>query len=200
MKKDNFTLRYKVSLRQNLLKQIDAPVVMETHGGYGGIWRRCYSHLDTGVVFEKDPAKAGKLALQRPTWAVYECDCEQALGDGVGFHLPVNFLDVDPYGDPWPIIEAFFSANRDGPSKLLIAVNDGLRQKIKMNGGWDVESMKDMVSKIGAANMYKDYLAVCQMLMEEKAGRRGYSLTGWTGYYCGHAKQMSHYGAVLTRK
>lgn len=170
---------------------------METHGGYGAVWRRCYAGIEQGVVFEKDPLRTARLAQQRPTWAVYECDCEQALSAGVGFHVPVNFVDFDPYGEPWPAIDAFFSVKRDWPQVLAVAVNDGLRQKLSMGGGWDVESMRSMVAKYGAKAMYENYLIVCQELLQEKAGQVGYTLTGWAGYYCGYLGQMTHYGAVL---
>ena len=197
MKKDNSTLTYKVSLRTNLLKEIDNPVVMETHGGWGAIWRRCYSDIPDGVVFEKQPDKAEALARQRPEWAVYECDCEHAIQDGVGFHLPVNFIDLDPYGQPWPVIDAIFSAERDWPPVLAIAVNDGVRQKLKAGGAWSMDNLDDVVAKYGNAYIYENYLQVCQELLQEKAGQAGYHLTRWAGYYCGAMQQMTHYAAIL---
>jgi len=172
---------------------------METHGGYGAIWNQCYADVSSGVVFEKDPAKTQVLAVQRPTWAVYECDCEGALLAGVGAHLPVNFVDVDPYGEPWPVIDAFFRSNRPFPEALGIVVNDGLRQKLKMNGGWNVGSLESAVSRWGNNALYKNYLDICKELLQEKASQRGYTLTRWKGYYCGHAQQMTHYAALFIR-
>jgi hypothetical protein len=197
MQKDNSTLPYKVSLRRNLLKEIEHPVVMETHGGYGAIWRRCYSDIESGVVFEQLPEKAEALARQRPTWAVYECDCEGAIRAGVGFHVPVNFIDLDPYGSPWPVVDVIFSVEREWPPVLAIAVNDGLRQKVKATGGWDVAALSGIVAKYGAARMYDNYLPICQELLTEKAGWVGYHLTRWAGYYCGYLGQMTHYAAIL---
>ena len=188
----------KVSLRRNLLKEVEQPVVLETHGGFGAIYRRCYAELAAGVVMEKDAAKADHLARQRPTWAVYECDCIGALAAGVGRHLPVNFVDFDPYGEPWPVIDAFFQSVRPWPPTLAIAVNDGLRQKVKINGAWSMESMKRTVAVYGNNNIYARYLEVCQEMLEEKAGQRGYTLTRWAGYYCGHNEQITHYAAVFT--
>lgn len=172
---------------------------METHGGRGAIYFRCYAHIADGIVFEKDPAKTEVLAKQRPTWSVYECDCEMAIRAGAGYHLPVNFVDFDPYGEPWPALDAYFESEREFPPVLAIAVNDGLRQKVKMNGGWDVESLQQIVAHVGARGMYEHYLDVCRELLTEKASQRGYKLERWAGYYCGHADQMTHYGAVLTR-
>lgn len=178
---------------------IDNPVIMETHGGYGAIYARCYSGVDDGVVFEKNPQKADVLAKQRPHWAVYECDCEGAIRDGAGAHLPVNFVDFDPYGEPWPIIDAFFESDREFPGTLAFVINDGLRQKLKTSGGWSVGSMQSMVHKYGNSHLYRNYLDICQELIKEKAGQRGYTLTRWAGYYCGHADQMAHYAAILKR-
>lgn len=186
-------------MRKKLLREIDNPIVMETHGGYGAVWERCYSGFEQGVVFEKDTIKADALAKQRPTWAVYECDCINALIGGAGSHIPVNFVDFDPYGEPWPVIDAFFESKREFPPKLAIVVNDGLRQMVKTTGGWNVNSLQGMVSQYGAASMYKNYLDVCQELIEEKAKQRNYTLSRWAGYYCGHAEQMTHYAAILVK-
>lgn len=197
MQKDNSTLRQKVNLRQWLIKQVDNPVVLETHGGYGRLYDRCYRHVEQGVVFEKDPDKSAKLAQQRPTWAVYECDCEVALRAGVGSHLLVNFVDLDPYGEPWPIIDALFEGLQFG-EKLYLVVNDGLRQRLKI-ASWEVKSMHGMVAKYGDRAIYSNYLDICRELLEEKAGQRGYQLAGFTGYYCGYLGQMSHYAGMFIR-
>lgn len=197
MKKDNSTFRQKVVLRKEMLKHIESPVIMETHGGLGKLYNACYQGIDSGVVFEKDPRKAGRLGLQRPTWAVYEADSTEAIRAGVGNHLEVNILDLDPYGEPWPTIEAFFNSDRLFPDMLFVAVNDGLRQKLRI-GGWDVGSMQGIVSKYGN-NLQDIYLDVCRELMQEKAAKAGYSLNRFVGYYCGHAKQMTHYLAELKK-
>jgi hypothetical protein len=196
-KKDNTTLREKVSLRLAMLAALETPLVLETHGGTGQIYRRCYGHLDGGTVFEKDAEKASMLAEQRSSWAVYQADCEGCLRRGVGFHNQPNFIDIDPYGECWPTIEAVFIGMKELPRRLVFAVNCGLRQKLKMNGGWIVESLAQVVRRFGNASLYRDYLNICQAMLKEKAARRGYQLSRWTGYYCGHAKHMTHFGAVL---
>lgn len=198
-KKDNSTLSLKVSLRRNALREIENPIVLETHAGYGSIWSRCYADVPDGTAIEKDEKKAEFLAKQRPAWAVYEADCVMALQGGAGSHLPINFIDCDPYGDPWLVIDAFLKSDREFPDLLAIVVNDGLRQKVKMNGGWDVHSLQGMVSRYGATSMYAKYLAVCRELLQEKAGQRNYALTRWAGYYCGHADQMTHYAAIFQK-
>lgn len=196
--KDNSTLRYKVALRKNALSFVSTPIVMETHGGNGVLYTRCYGDCNLGIVFERDEKKASILAMQRPTWAVYECDCVNALSEGVGGHLPCNFIDIDPYGDPWHVIDAFFTSTRTFPETLGIVVNDGLRQKLKLGSGWDVKSVQEKYQQRGRG-LYENYLEVCKELVTEKAGQRGYSLSRWHGYYCGYLEQMTHYAAILTK-
>jgi hypothetical protein len=195
--KDNTTLLLKASLRRQLIREIKGPVVLETHGGYGKLFDLCYSQLREGVVFEKHPQKADYLAKQRPTWAVYEADSLMAISERVGNHLPINFLDIDPYGSPWEIINAFFYNWIELPPVLGIAVNDGLRQKLKMQGGWSVGALEEIVSRYGNQGLFKNYKEICQEMLSEKAAQVGYRLDRWVAYYCGYQNQMTHYGAVL---
>lgn len=197
--KDNLTYRLKVRLRKNALSYLNAPVVMETHGGYGAIYQECYARLGGGVVFEKDPAKAEALGRQRPEWAVYECDCEMAIRAGAGLHLPVNFYDLDPYGSPWPVLDAILSVKREWPQRIVVVVNDGLQQKAKMGGSWDVSALQGAVARYGTGVVYRQYLDICRELLEEKVRQVGYDLSHWGGYYCGYMEQITHYAAVLER-
>lgn len=189
----------KAELRRSLLSQVDQPFILETHGGFGHIWRQVYAGVPAGVVFETDPDKAAALAQQRPTWAVYEADCEMAIGAGAVDAWPFNFVDLDPYGEPWPVLDALFSRTaRDWPARLAVVVNDGLRQKLKI-GAWDVASMAEAVAWYGNGWIFANYLDVCRELLETKAGQVGYTLARWAGYYCGHAQGLTHYAAILTR-
>lgn len=189
----------KASLRQNLLREIDSPVVLEAFGGYGSIFRLCYNHIESGIVFEKDPRKISHLAKQRPTWAVYQSDCVEAMREGVGSHLIVNFLDCDPYGDPWPAIDAFLFSQRPFPDRLAVAVTDGLRIDAKVSGLFGCESMAMMVERHGGAHVYSNYVDVCRELLAYKASQIGYDLRRWSGYYCGAMQQITHYAAILER-
>lgn len=196
--KDNSTFNQKVILRRQMLKLIPDPVVMETHGGAGKIYEACYSELKTGIVFEKDDQKVSVLAKQRPGWSVYQADSAAVVGLGAGAHLPVNVLDCDPYGDPWPVIEAFFSSDRPRSETMAVVVNDGLRHNVCRGKSWSVPTLQKMVAKVGN-NLYPLYLEVCQELMIEKAGQAGYHLTRWAGYYTGYNGLMTHYLAILER-
>jgi hypothetical protein len=193
----NSTFFQKAELRSRTLMMIEKPVVLETNGGYGRLFQRCYRHLKDGVVLEADPVKAAALGLQRPTWAVYECKAERALADGIGSHLEVNFLDLDPYGEPWPTVDAFFQSKRPFPNRLAVVVNDGLRQTLRFNA-WSVGSMQQIVSRLGNKIAPK-YLEICRDMLSEKAGRAGYKLAKWTGYYCGQRESMTHYAAVFEK-
>lgn len=197
-KKDNSTLSLKILLRRNALREIEKPIVLETHGGVGTLYARCYGDMIDGVVIEKDQKKAEFLARQRPAWAVYEADCIMALQGGIGAHLPVNFLDCDPYGEPWPVIDAFLQSDREFPDKLAIVVNDGLRQMVKATGGWNVHSLAPMVDQYGS-NLYDNYLEICREMLISKTAQLGYSLRRWAGYYTGCMSQMTHYAAIFQR-
>ena len=198
MQKDNSTYRQKVALRRKAVRMLDAPVVMETHGGKGALFSACYAHLSDGVVFEKNPEKTNVLARQRPTWAVYEGDCVTCIAEGAGAHLPVNLLDLDPYGEPWPALDAFFQSERPRPGRMVVVVNDGLRQNVRYGKAWNCHSLIKMAQKYGN-NLFGRYLDICAELLQEKAAQAGYRLDRFAGYYCGKLQNITHYLAVLNR-
>jgi hypothetical protein len=198
--KDNSTFRQKSELRTRaLLELADDPVVLEAFGGFGKLYARCYAAVEQGVVFEKDSTKVAALARQRPTWAVYQADSTAAIRDGAGSHLPVNFLDLDPYGEPWPTLDAFFQGHKPKVPRLVIVVNDGLRQKLQAGGGWEVHSLAEVVAERGNCGLFQEYLSICKLLVQKKAAQAGYRLRRWNGYHCGRQGHMTHYAAVLER-
>lgn len=176
--KDNSTFGEKLKLRRSALAHISDPIVMETHGGLGAVWSKCYSHLPLGIVLEKDPKRTEVLAHQRPTWAVYEGDSAKALAAGVGSHL------------------CFLFSERPFPAILHIVVNDGIRQSVSVTGGWRYNTLRSLIDRFGNG-LHSSYLECCQILMDEKAAQAGYRLSRWHGYYCGYNQQMTHYWAVL---
>ena len=199
MKRNNSTFKEKVALRRVMLRQMsESPVILETHGGLGRLWAACYAGVGAGVVFEKDEDKAAYLARQRPTWAVYEVDCVRALAGGVGAHLEVNVLDLDPWGEPWPAIGAFFESERPRAARLWVVVNDGLRDCIKTGRAWRVESLQGMVQHYGN-DLFARYLDVCRELLTQKAAQAGYSLDRFAGYHCGAGGIITHYLASFSR-
>ena len=198
-KRDNSTFPQKVALRQEALRLLYAsPVIMETHGGVGKLFDAVYAHVERGVVFEKDADKTAVLGKQRPSWAVYEADCVTALQEGVGGHLAVNFLDIDPYGECWPVVDAFFGSKRPFADYMVITINDGLRQSLALGKAWAVGSMQSIVARYGN-DIHNKYLDVCQVLLKEKAAMAGYSINRFHGYYCGYSRANTHFMAVLER-
>jgi len=197
--KDNTTLPLKVSLRKKALQRCSNPIVLEAFGGYGHIFRACYQEIAEGVVMESNPSKVRVLAVQRPTWAVYEGDAERLLAAGVGAHLPVNFLDVDPYGSPFASIAGFFGSDRPFPGEVHIVVNDGLRRSAQLNVGWKVKELAELVEEFGNSNVCKRYLEVAREKVRRLVGVAGYELAEWMGYYCGSGECVTHYHAVLRK-
>lgn len=198
MQKDNSTYEEKVAIRRVALGYADRPVILETHGGTGQIYKRVYSGFERGLVFEKNEAKAGVLAAQRPTWLVYEADCVDGLRAGIGRRLPINYVDIDPYGDPWPVLDAFLASDRERGDRLVVVVNDGLRQGVQIGISWRMGALESAVREFGS-DLHDNYLAVCRWLIEQKAAQAGYRLSRFYGYHCGHGKQMTHYLAILDR-
>lgn len=197
--KDNSTFDRKVALRRRVLREVEGkPVVMETHAGKGRLYLACYSGVDRGIAIEKDPTKTAILARQRPEWAIYEGDSETLIAGGIGAHLPVNVLDIDPYGSPWPVLDAFFGSERDLPATLHVVVHDGLRQKVQRKGAHEVPALRPIVEAWGN-DLWPVYLEACQVLMTSRAHAAGYELTSWAGYYCGHSLALTHWAAVLKR-
>lgn len=185
-------------MRANLLKHLPDPVILETHGGRGLVWQKVYSHLKRGMVCEMDSSKVDVLVRQRPTWCVYQCDATRALAEGLGSHLPVNLIDLD--GECWPTLAAFLDSERELPQRLGIAVNDGLRQKLRLQGGWHVKSMHEACRHFGNLAMHARYLDICRWNVERLAGAHGYRLALWAGYHCGAGDDMTHFAAVLDRQ
>lgn len=175
------------------------PIICETHGGFGALYLEVYRYVRSGIVFEVDEQKVSVLADQRPTWSVYNADCEKALAAGAGAHMPVNLLDIDPYGEPWPVIDAFLTSPRTLPPRLVIVVNDGLRRNLRFGMSWKVTALRDMVERYGNDALFGRYLDICEEMINEKASAAGYSLERFTGYYCGEKENMTHYLAVLVR-
>lgn len=195
MQKDNSTFEQKALLRNIVLGYLDDPAVLEAFGGFGKLFDECYSHITQGIVIEKDIVKSGILAKQRPTWAVYEADCVTALSGGAGNHLVINFLDIDPYGNPWAAIDAFLESKRQFPRKLVIVVTDGLRTEVQFGRAWSVKSLNNVVLKYGN-DLYPRYLEICKEMLTEKMAKAGYNLGHFIGYYCGENNSMTHYAAI----
>jgi len=171
---------------------------METHAGLGFIFERCWSGSICGIAIDKDKGRTEVLARQRPTWSVYRADATKALAGGLGSHLTIDVLDVDPYGDPWPTTLAFFASARTFAQTMHVVVNDGLRNKVRMGGAWHVGALRSIVERHGN-DVFPKYLEVCRELMGAAVEPAGYTVSSFRGYYCGHNGDMTHYWATLTR-
>ena len=195
--KDNRFIIPKTRLRRLALQRLlDAPVILETHGGEGALFRQCYMDVKQGVVIEKDPRKTEILAEQRPTWAVYEGDSAELIQAGVGGHLPINFLDCDPYGAAFDVLEAFFSSDRPFPNRFMVVVHDGLQGRLRRFGGWDQPCLQPFIQQLGEAGLKKKYLAICRTLLRERAALANYEIEHFRGTT---AERHTHYFAELVQ-
>ena len=196
--KDNKTLLEKTHLRKEMLVKLDTePCILETHGGTGELFLRCYADVREGAVFETDPKKAVTLLKQRPTWAVYESDCIWSLANGVAAHLPINYVDFDPYGAAWEVIQAFFESERPRVEQLVIVVHDGVRGTLKRYGGARIGYFAQVVEQIGEIELYQNYLSVCEQLLHEIVTAGGYAIEGFGGFYSKQDSDQTHFFAEL---
>lgn len=196
-KKDNSRFREKLAMRQQVLRMIEHPVVLETHGGFGKLGAIAYADVRDGVVLEKERDKAEVLAVQRPTWRVYRGDSEAMLMAGVGSDLPINYIDLDPWGDPWPVLKAFMLSDRVRVDELHIVVNDGLRQFPMRGNGWKNTTLGPYVEQYGNVAVSHHYLAFCKRLMRDTAELGGYRVAWWRGHEV--TQYLMHYAAKLVR-
>ena len=195
---DNKTVIEKARLRKQMLAKLQSPpVILETHGGTGDIFQRCYKHVEQGIVFETDPKKAAVLCRQRPNWTVCETDCNWALSNNVGSHLPINFIDCDPYGAAWNALNALFRSDRPRPDKVLIVVHDGIRNRITRFGASDIDVFHSIIEEIGEIALSQNYLDVCQHLLTQYAALGGYAVEMFGGFYSKHDKNQTHFFAEL---
>jgi hypothetical protein len=196
-KKQNAGFDEKQRLRRIVLGGWQPSRVIETHGGEGRIHRAFYASAEEGCAFEVREDLAARMAAARPSWFVYCAKAEAALAAGAGASLPVEVIDLDPYGQPWPALEAFFTSEREFADELRVVVNDGLRLKLRL--GSPPPSMAAAAERWGAHALNRDYLAVARWNLERLAGMAGYEVARFTGFHGGFGQQMTHYGAVLTR-
>ena len=169
LQKDNTTLKNKINLRKQALKQLTfSPYVLECYGGKGGIYKKVYA-MFPGIVFEKDAIKIKVLVEQRKTWRVYNSDCVESIKNGACDNLALNFFDVDPYGDPWLAIGSILNSKIDFSEKIVFCVNDGLRKKAQLGGAWSSKSLEEYAQKYGNSEIYKNYLQICKEIMIKKA-------------------------------
>ena len=198
--KDNRTLLEKSHLRKEMLARLESePCLLETHGGNGELFLRCYADVQEGAVFETDPKKAVTLLKQRPTWAVYESDCVWSLHNGVASHLKVNFVDFDPYGGAWNVIEAFFKSERPRAEKLIVVVHDGVRMSLKRFGGGRINFFSDLVTEVGEIELYENYLSICEELLFKIVSDAGYKAQEFGGFYSKADSDQTHFFAELYR-
>jgi len=198
--RDEHALAEKIRYRRLALRWVSGePVVLEAFGGWGKIHRACYRSIADGVIFEQDRERAYFLSEMRPEWAVYRGDSLYMLGAGIGKEWPVNFVDFDPYGEPWPFIEAFFQSDRPWPDRLVVAVHDGLRNMLMRNRAWHIRSLEELVNRYGNRTVADQYVVMCRELFATHAARAGYVITQWVADYGGYRNQSTHYIAALDR-
>lgn len=174
---------------------------MCTHADDGVLVRQVYPDELVGIAFAETNDQADRLAIARPTWAVYSTNVDAALRRGLGRHLMVNVLDVDCDSNPWPTIEAFFDSDRPRPNQLAVVVSDRLRPRLRRNGAYSIPSMLPALERYrDSAAIDEHYIEVCQWNLARLAEPHGYTLEQWTAYHCDRRDDATHFAAVLCRR
>lgn len=202
-KRDNDSFPQKVSLRKTALDKMEKegiePIILEAFGGFGDIYETLYHPYTAGVVLEKDPIKAHHLARQRPSWSVYQADCETALALGAGKHMVFTLADFDAYGDVWPAVNAFFRSDRPFAERMFVVANDGLRWLAGNGGAWKSGTLAPLVQEGWGNNLYTEYLGVSEELLRRAVGPAGYTIDFFDGYYAGTGGKLCHWLAIVNR-
>lgn len=196
---DNSTYSDKVRLRRAVLTCAPpAPVVLETHGGWGRIFDRTWHRAGSGLVMELVDEKAEALARQRPTWRVYAGDSLKLLRAGVANDVSFDVVDLDPYGSSLEYLDALATTGRQWPDQWQLVVNDGLRKRLPLGVAWSTPRVQRYVLKYGN-NLYPVYLQVLREVVEDFAASIGFRVTAWHCYATGEWGDMTHYWAKLAR-
>lgn len=143
-------------------------------------------------MFERQIVKCRQLARSRPNWRVYGGDNVPAIRAGAGADLPVNVLDVDPYSDPWPALEAWFGSERVRPPEVVVIVTDGNAHSLHRGKAWTLAGGRAQAWDAGG------YLAMARHQLGMLAEPHGYEMTEWAGYACGTFNRLRHYAARLS--
>lgn len=201
--KDNKTLTEKVHLRKLLIQRFGASAVLETHGGNGGIFLRCYRNIPRGVVFETDSKKAEALLRQRTHWQIVQHDCVEALCFGIGSHLTIDFLDADPYGAAWSTLSAFFASKRPFAEEMTLVAHDGntriLRWKGLKKNRRDAELFSEFVETYGETQLWKHYTDILPKLIEKVIAPAGYDINDFGAFASKNDKYQLHFWARLQK-
>jgi len=179
-------------------------VILDAFGGAGSIFRKVYPHVTSGTVIEREPSKVDLLCWQRPTWAVYQGDTPALLRSGVGGHQSTSLLDVDPYGQPWDALGAFFASLSEGlrpqSPTLYVVVNDGARQYLRRRAAaiWETDWLpEDLLKHYGNA-LELNYTEVAKTMLERLGASVGYDTTWMDAYQTGHVAQNTHYACRMS--
>lgn len=199
MRKDNAGKLIKLAMREEMLKKIAEPRILETHGGKGELGDALYLSF-SGVVFEKNEEKAKYLVEKRPHWAIYECDCVKAMKAGVGFHHKPNFIDCDPYGKSMDIVKAIFQNADKLPDTVGIVVNDGARRNIELGCAWKTKDYAKYVKMFGNNGVYDNFEWITRDMFENIVTPAGFLIKEWSILSSGIGGQMTQYAAVLKKK
>ena len=200
-KRDNSALEAKIALRRQAIAAAESPVVLETHAGEGLIFLQCYTGVTKGWALEKDKDLLDRMTQQRERWFCYQCESEKILADAPRA-FDANFIDVDPHGSPWPVLEALFNPHRFTAPTLHLVVHDGSRRFLAIGASgssdqrWRVGLLAELAAEYGD-DLRANYSDLALVAISKLAKPCGYTVRKWTAFYTGHDSHSTHYWATL---
>lgn len=203
-KSRNSSLPEKVRLRSAALAALpDPPIILETHAGEGAIFLQCYSHIRRGWAFEKEGDLVEHATRQREGWFCYKGEAEKILAEADDY-FNANFIDIDPYGSPWPTFEALFLPGRLNHPTIMLCVHDGSRRFLSLGGSgandqrWRKGILADLAKEFGDS-AWRRYGDLAMVGLSRLIKPCGYTIDQWAYSNTGHDNHSTHYWATLKR-
>jgi hypothetical protein len=133
-KKHNSKVAHKLLVRQRVAGLLgNSAEILETFSGEGLMYDGCWS-MFSGACIDSDAAKARDSARSRPRWRTYCGDTGRALSAGWLSSVAFDVVDIDPYGEPWPYVRAFFDTERAMPDQWWLILTDGYWPQMNRSG------------------------------------------------------------------
>lgn len=168
--------------------------VLETHGGTGWLASTVYAGR-TGIGIELNQRKAAARARILPAWWSIVGDSASVLRSGALRWFAPAIIDVDPYGDPWPALEAA-AAGVSVPPAVVLAVTDGLPRALQIRD-YRVPSLRADIAAHGLDYVREYYEEICRRRIQRLFP--AYTIDRWVYAESGKGRGLALYAARITQ-
>lgn len=176
--KDNTETHHKLAVRRRAAETLgEGDFILEAFAGSGEMYSALW-HRWAGFTMDKDLAKVTRAAKQRKRWGCYQGDTLRALEAGWLENIEFKLVDFDPYGEPWPALQAYFAGHLAFHSPWVAVCTDGYWSQRNLAsksrclfgyGGGRFSGMSD-----------RAYIEICHDFVRSLASRYGQELVSAT--------------------